>query len=199
MCITELFGSIIDFFSLLFVLSELSCCPCGTGLEEYAFVRALKVFTGIELIEEEKYANVRKKIFQIVFVLFTVIPVFLMNLVESVLLITAKDSFTNISSGISIVHVFLIIGLIILLVYFGFMVHFAFRTENLKDVKFHRSCLLPFHIIDLIINILMLVECTFNTILPGRNIIFIIFILSAIECFFSFVQLVKSVILLLIC
>lgn len=199
MCITELFGSIIDFFSLVFVLSELSCCPCGTGLEGYAFVRALKVFTGIELEEEEKYANVRKKIFQIVFVLFTVIPVFLMNLVESVLLITAKDSFTNISSGISIVHVFLIIGLIILLVYFGFMVHFAFRTENLKDVKFHRSCLLPFHIIDLIINILMLVECTFKTIQPGRNIIFIIFILSAIECFFSFVQLVKSVILLLIC
>lgn len=45
MCITELFGSIIDFFSLVFVLSELSCCPCGTGLEGYAFVRAFKVFT----------------------------------------------------------------------------------------------------------------------------------------------------------
>lgn len=199
MCITELFGSLLDFVSLVFVLSELACCPCGTGLEGYAFVRALKIFTGIKLEEEELYADVRKKIFQVLFVLFTVIPVFLMNLVESVLLITANDSFTNISAGSSIVHVFLIIGLIILLVYFGFMVYFAFRTEYLKDVKFHRSCLLPFHIIDLIINILMLVECTFKTIQPGRNIIFIIFILSALECFFSVVQLVKSIILLLIC
>lgn len=199
MCITELFGSLIDFVSLVFVLSELACCPCGTGLEGYAFVRALKIFTGIELEEEELYADVRKKIFQVLFVLFTVIPVFLMNLVESVLLITANDSFTNISAGSSIVHVFLIIGLYILLVYFGFMVYFAFRTEYLKDVKFHRSCLLLFHIIDLIINILMLVECTFKTIQPGRNIIFIIFILSALECFFSVVQLVKSIILKLIC
>lgn len=199
MCITELFGSLLDFVSVVFVLSELACCPCGTGLEGYAFVRALKIFTGIKLEEEELYADVRKKIFQVLFVLFTVIPVFLMNLVESVLLITANDSFTNISAGSSIVHVFLIIGLIILLVYFGFMVYFAFRTDNLKDVKFHRSCLLPFHIIDLIINILMLVECTFKTIQPGRNIIFIIFILSALECFFSVVQLVKSIILLLIC
>lgn len=199
MCITELFGSLIDFVSLVFVLSELACCPCGTGLEGYAFVRALKIFTGIELEEEELYADVRKKIFQVLFVLFTVIPVFLMNLVESVLLITANDSFTNISAGSSIVHVFLIIGLYILLVYFGFMVYFAFRTEYLKDVKFHRSCLLLFHIIDLIINILMLVECTFKTIQPGRNIIFIIFILSALECFFSVVQLVKSIILKFIC
>lgn len=157
---------------------------------------------GIRICESIKdfYRNwTRKKIFQVLFVLFTVIPVFLMNLVESVLLITANDSFTNISAGSSIVHVFLIIGLYILLVYFGFMVYFAFRTEYLKDVKFHRSCLLLFHIIDLIINILMLVECTFKTIQPGRNIIFIIFILSALECFFSVVQLVKSIILKLIC
>lgn len=199
MCITELSGSLLDFVSLVFVLSELACCPCGTGLEGYAFVRALKIFTGIELEEEELYADFRKKIFQVFFVLFTVIPVFFMNLVESVLLITANDSFTNISAGSSIVHVFLIIGLYILLVYFGFIVYFAFRTDYLKDVKFHRSCLLLFHIIDLIINILMLVECTFKTIQPGRNIIFIIFILSALECFFSVVQLVKSIILLLIC
>lgn len=198
MCITELFGSLIDFVSLVFVLSELSCCPCATGLEGYAFVRALKIFTGIELEKEKLYADVRKKIFQVLIVLFTVIPVFLMNLVESVLLITANDSFTNISAGISIVHVFLIIGLTILLVYFGFMVYVAFCTEYLEEVRCHRLCLLIFHIIDLIINMLMLVECTFKTIQPGRNIIFIIFILSAIECFFSFVQLVKSVVLLVI-
>lgn len=58
MCIIELFGSIIDFFSFLFVLSEFLCCLCGIGFEEYVFVRVLKVFIGIEFIEEEKYVNV---------------------------------------------------------------------------------------------------------------------------------------------
>lgn len=198
MCICELFGSLIDILSFAFAVIELECCPCHTGLEGHTFVRALKVFTGIKLKKEKEYAEFRKQIFQIAFVLCTVIPVFLMNLVESVLLITVNDSFTNISSRISIVHVFLIIFLTILFVYFVFMVYFAFYTENLKKVRFHRLCLLPFHIIDLIINILMLVECTFKTIQPGLNIIFIILILSACECFCSVVQLIKSSILYLV-
>lgn len=198
MCISELFGSLIDIVSLLFALIDLSCCPCRNGLEEYTCVRAFKIFTGIELIKEEEYANVRKKIVQIPFVICTVFPVFVMNLVESVLLIDANESFTNISSPISIVHVLLIIGLINLLVYFVFMVYFAFCTEKLKDVRFHRLCLLPFHIIDMIINILMLVECFFKTIQPGRNMIFIIFVLSLLEWFFSVIQLINSLILYLI-
>lgn len=199
MCISELFGSLIDIVSLVFVLIELSCCPCRTGLEEYACVRALKLFTGIELEEDEIYTDVRIIIVRFAFVLFTVIPVFLMNLVESVLLIDANESFTNISSPISILHVFLIIFLIILLIYFVVMVYFAFFTEKLRDVKFHRLCLLPFHFIDMIINILMLVECSFKTIQPGLNMIFIILFLSALECLFSVIQLVKSLLLILIC
>lgn len=195
MCLNELFGSVIDIISFIFSLIDLSCCPCGSGLEEYTIVRAFKIFTGIELIKDEEYANVRKRIVQIAFVIFTVFPVFVMSLVESVLLIDANESFTNISSPISIVHVLLIIGLIIMLVYFVFMVYFAFCTEKLKGVRFHRLCLLPFHIIDMIINILMLVECSFKTIEPGRNIIFVIFVLSVLELFFSVVQLIKSSIL----
>lgn len=93
-----------------------------------------------------------------------VILVFLMNFVESVLLIIVKDSFINIFFGIFIVYVFLIIGFIILFVYFGVMVYFVFCMENLKDVKFYWLCLLLFYIIDLIINILMFVECIFNII-----------------------------------
>lgn len=58
MCIIELFGSIIDFFSFVFVLSEFLCCLCGIGFEGYVFVRVFKVFIGIEFIEEEKYVNV---------------------------------------------------------------------------------------------------------------------------------------------
>lgn len=195
MCLNELFGSVIDIVSFIFSLIDLSCCPCGSGLEGYTIVRAFKIFTGIELIKDEEYANVRKRIVQIAFVIFTVFPVFVMSLVESVLLIDANESFTNISSPISIVHVLLIIGLIIMLVYFVFMVYFAFCTEKLKDVRFHRLCLLPFHIIDMIISILMLVECSFKTIEPGRNIIFVIFVLSVLELFFSVVQLIKSSIL----
>lgn len=58
MCIIELFGSIIDFFSFVFVLSEFLCCLCGIGFEGYVFVRVLKVFIGIKFEEEEKYVNV---------------------------------------------------------------------------------------------------------------------------------------------
>lgn len=93
-----------------------------------------------------------------------VIFVFLMNFVESVLLIIVNDSFINIFVGSFIVYVFLIIGFYILFVYFGFMVYFVFCMDYLKDVKFYWLCLLLFYIIDLIINILMFVECIFKII-----------------------------------
>lgn len=200
MCITELFGNLIDIVSLVFVLIDLSCCPCGTaGLEEYAFVRAFKILTGIELEHEDLYKKFRAFIVKCVFIPLTVIPVFLMNLVESVLLIKANESFLDISSSIFYVHVLLIISLYIMLVYLILMMFFAYGTDELQSIKFHQLCMLSFHSIDLVINILMLVECFLKTIQPGLNMIFIIFVLSAVECFCSVTQLVKSLIFYLAC
>lgn len=200
MCITELFGSLIDIVSLVFVLIDLSCCPCGsTGLEEYPYVRAFKIITGIELSNEKNYRTFRKAIIKCVFIPFSVFPVFLMNLVESVILISANESFSDISSSIFPIHVLLIISLFFMLVYLILMMFFAYGTKKLQSVKFHRLCLLPFHFVDMAINILMLVECFSKIIQPGPNMIFIIFVLSAVECFFSVIQLVKSLIFYLIC
>lgn len=73
MCITELFGSLIDIVSLVFVLIDLSCCPCGsTGLEEYPYVRAFKIITGIELSNEKNYRTFRETIVKCVFIPFSV-------------------------------------------------------------------------------------------------------------------------------
>lgn len=195
MCINELFGSLIDIVSLVFVLID----PCGyTGLEVHTFVRVFKILTGIELINEQDNEKLRQFIVKCVFIPFTVLPVFLMNLVECVLLIDANESFSDINSTNFTVNVLLIISLIDLLVYLILMVYFACATKKLKSLRFHRLCLIPFHTIDMIINILMLVQCFFKPIQPGLNIVFIIFVLSVSECFFSFIQVIKSVLFLLL-
>lgn len=93
--------------------------------------------------------------------------VFVMSFVESVLLIDVNESFINILFFIFIVYVFLIIGFIIMFVYFVFMVYFVFCMEKLKDVRFYWLCLLLFYIIDMIISILMFVECFFKIIELG--------------------------------
>lgn len=192
MCINELFGSLIDIVSLVFVLIDI-WCPCHrTGLEEYHYVRIFKIFTGIELINDDDYGDLREIIVKYLFIPFTVFPVFLMNLVGYVLLIDANESFSEINSTNFTVHVLLIISLIGLLVYLILMVYFACATEKLKILSFHRLCLFPFHTIDMIINILMLVQCFFKPIQPGLNMVFTIFVLSVLECFFSFIQMIKS-------
>lgn len=200
MCINELFGSLIDIVSLVFVLIDTFCYPGGcTGLEVQTYVKVFKIFTGIELINEQDNEKLRQFIVKCVFIPFTVFPVFLMNLVECVLLIDMKESFSDINSTNFTVNVLLIISLIDLLVYLILMVYFACATEELKTLRFHRSCLIRFHTIDMIINILMLVQCFFKPIQPGLNMVFIIFVLSVSECFFSFIQVIKSVLFLLFC
>lgn len=199
MCINELFGSLIDIVSLVFVLIDIFCYPCDcTGLEVHTFVRVFKILTGIELINEHENKKLRQFIVKCVFIPFTVLPVFLMNLVECVLLIDANENFSDINSTNFTVNVLLIISLIDLLVYLILMVYFACATKKLKSLRFHRLCLIPFHTIDMIINILMLVQCFFKPIQPGLNIVFIIFVLSVSECFFSFIQVIKSVLFLLL-
>lgn len=190
----ELFWSVSDIVSVVFIIIEIKCCPGCTGLEGISIKNALKIAFGWKVLSDRNdsaCSRIRQNIIKYIFIPRIGFGL-AFCLTEFGLL--CADNFENLGNFSptlkSMVAIF-----VLLFLYLAAMLHNACCTNNFESIPFHMGLVVLFKILDFLVNGAMLMlayEYTYKTVKPGIDITFVIYVFSFCDVIVCGIQLFKS-------
>lgn len=192
----ELFWSVSDFVSVVFIIIELKCCPGCTGLEGITVKNALKIAFGWKVIpnkNDSACSRIRQNIVKYIFIPRIGFG-FAFCLTEFGLLCADNvENLGNFSPTLkSMVAIF-----VLLFLYLAAMLYNACCTNNFESIVLHMGLAVLFKLLDFLVNGAMLMlayEYTYKTVKPGIDITFVIYVFSIFDVSVCAIQLLKSTI-----
>lgn len=192
----ELFWSVSDIVSVVFIIIELKCFPKCTGLEGIRVRDALKIAFGWKELpnkNDSACSRIRQNIVKYIFIPRIGIG-FAFCLTEFGLLCADNvENLANFSPTLkSMVAIF-----VLLFLYLAAMFYNACCTNNFESIPFHMGLVVLFKLLDFLVNGAMLMlayEYTYKTAKPGIDITYVIYVYSFFDVTVCAIQLLKSTI-----